>query len=114
MRLYARYLVLSGQLEGDALFGGFASVNAYVDCLCKAMQCSYAAWQAVIELEGRKARLECEERARADECERKQRDILDDILCEYEKCKPSSPSDESHDDDCGCGQHSGAAATQSS
>ncbi len=105
VRLYARYLVLMWKLEGDALFGGFASVNAYVDCLCKAMQCSYAAWQAIIELEGRKARLECEERARADECERKQRDILDDILCEYEKCKPDRPADHPEDEDCGCGHH---------
>ena len=109
VRLYARYLVLRSRLDGDALFGGFASVNAYVDCLCKAMQCSYAAWQAVIELEGRKARLECEERARKAECDRKQKDILEDILCEYEKCKPQHPSEPGgggeHDPDCGCGQH---------
>lgn len=102
VRLYARYLVLQWRLEGDALFGGFSSVNAYVDCLCKAMQCSYAAWQAIIELEGRKARLECEERARKEECDRKQRDILEDILCEYEKCRPEPPAEDPHDEDCGC------------
>jgi hypothetical protein len=106
VRLYARYLVLRSRLDGDKLFGGFASINAYVDCLCHAMQCSYAAWQAVIELEGRKARLDCEERARKAECDRKQKDILEDILCEYEKCKPqpSKPPAE-HDPDCGCGHH---------
>jgi hypothetical protein len=106
VRLYARYLVLHAKLEGDGLFGGFASVNAYVDCLCTAMQCSYAAWQAVIELEGRKARLDCEDRARQAECERKQKDILEDILCEYEKCRPATPSGtDQHDSDCGCGHH---------
>jgi hypothetical protein len=103
VRLYARYLVLKSQLDGDGLFGGFASVNAYVDCLCKAMKCSYAAWQAVIELEGRKARLGCEDKVRKAECERKQKDILEDILCEYEKCKPSKPTDpDPHGSDCGC------------
>ena len=103
VRLYARYLVLWSQLNGDKLFGGFASVNAYVDCLCKALQCSYAAWQALIEVEGRKAKLECEEKARKAECDRKQKDILEDIMCEYEKCKPSEPpSGCGHDPDCGC------------
>ena len=105
VRLYARYLVLMWKLDGDALFGGFASVNAYVDCLCTAMQCSYAAWQAIIELEGRKARLECEDQGRKDECERKQKDILEDILCEYEKCKPDRPVPPHDDEDCGCGHH---------
>lgn len=111
VRLFARYLVLRSRIEGDGLFGGFASVNAYVDCLCKAMQCSYAAWQAVIELEGRKARLDCEERARTAECQRKQRDILEDILCEYEKCKPSRPTDPPADQDCGCGHHHSSDAS---
>ncbi|RZU11367.1 hypothetical protein EV645_6533 [Kribbella rubisoli] len=108
VRLYAKYLVVRLGLEGDRLFGGFTSVNAYVDCLCRAMQCSYAAWQAVIELEGRKARLDCEDRARKAECERKRKDIVEDILCEYEKCKPTTPSDPgTHEPDCGCGQHHG-------
>ena len=105
VRLFARYLVLKHQLSGGGLFGGFANVNAYMDCLCKAMQCSYAAWQAVIELEGRKAFLECQDKAAQAECERKKKDILEDLLCEYEKCKPATPSD-GGDDDCGCGQHS--------
>jgi hypothetical protein len=108
VRLYARFLVLRIRFEGDKQFGGFSSVNAYVDCVCRAMQCSYAAWQSVIELEGRKARLDCEERARKAECDRKQKDILEDILCEYEKKSktqpPSAPGHE-HDPDCGCGHH---------
>lgn len=106
VRLYVRYLVLRLKLDGNGLFGGFESVNAYVNRLCKAMQCSNAAWLAVIEIEGRKARLDCVERARQAECERKRKDIVEDVLCEYEKCKPSAPSDPgTHEPGCGCGQH---------
>ncbi|WP_433157863.1 hypothetical protein [Kribbella sp. CA-247076] len=106
VRLYVRYLVLRLRSDGNSLFGGFDSVNAYVNRLCKAMQYSNAAWLAVIELEGRKARLDCQERSRKAECERKRKDIVEDVLCEYEKCKPATPSDPStHEPGCGCGQH---------
>ncbi|NPC44577.1 hypothetical protein [Nocardioides sp. zg-1230] len=104
--LYATYLVLKHRLAGGGLFGGFAHVNAYMDCLCKALQCSYAAWQAVIELEGRRALLECQDKAARDECDRKKREILEDLLGEYEKCKPAAVASSDHDEDCGCGQHS--------
>jgi hypothetical protein len=113
VRLFAEYLVLRHRLSGGGLFGGFKDVNAYMDCLCKALQCSYLAWEAVIDLEGRRAYLECQDKAKQDECERKKKEILEDLLCEYEKCKPDSDPDPTHDDDCGCGQHPKGSQQQS-
>lgn len=131
IRLYSRWLVARMKLEPKRLWRGLLTVNDYVDCLCRALRCALLGWEAIIVLEGAKAEMDCKDQAKVAACLKKQQDILEDLLCEYEKCRPqhggstgssggsdggsggapSTPAgapggDHSDDDDeCNCGHH---------
>ena len=99
-RLYARALVAAWQLKPAQLWKGLPTVNAYVDCLCAALTCALKGWEAIAKLEGVKAELDCKEDAKKDACEKKQQNIIDEVMREYVcKCPP--------DEDDGCPPHEG-------
>lgn len=102
--LYARVLVARSRLDAERLWQGFANVGSYMECLCKALQCSYQGWEAIILLEGLKAEKDCQDEAKVTACTKLQTDILENLMCEYDKCRPKVSSGD-NDDDCGCGHH---------
>jgi hypothetical protein len=103
-RLYARVLVARSRLDTERLWRGFTTVGDYMDCLCKALTCSYKGWEAIILLEGAKAEKDCQDTAKVTACTKLQTDILENLMCEYDKCRPKGSSGDS-DEDCGCGHH---------
>ncbi|MDD9207542.1 hypothetical protein PU560_13885 [Georgenia sp. 10Sc9-8] len=88
-RLYAWLLVLWRKLDDTRLWRGFESVRAYMSCLCRAMECSYTGWEAVIILEGALAERICQEEAEQAECQKKHEDVLELVLAECDRtCRP--------------------------
>jgi hypothetical protein len=85
-RHWARWLVADHRLR--AVWQGFPSVRSYVDCLCTAFVVALRGWEAIAKLEGDKARLECEEKARQTVCARLQSDTVGEVLSEYERRWP--------------------------
>jgi hypothetical protein len=84
--LYARWLILKYWADLDRIGHGFASVLAYLNCLCGLLKCLVSGWTAVAILEGRKAELECFAKSKATACQKKKEDTLHVILDLYEEC----------------------------
>jgi hypothetical protein len=99
IRHWARLLVARNDLK--QVWNGFSTINAYVDCLCKALEHALKGWQAVAHLEGLKATLECREVAEAAACQRKRDNTVDEVLAEYERVCPSSDRRQQTVDDDG-------------
>jgi hypothetical protein len=85
-RWYARWLIASYKLDVKHLGHGFTSVSAYVDCLCKTLQCIASGWAAIAVLEGAKAELWCLEDAKEKACKAKIEQTLEAILEAYDCC----------------------------
>ncbi|MFJ3204914.1 hypothetical protein [Streptomyces sp. NPDC086989] len=93
VRLYARLLVLLRRIT--EAWRGFATVSAFVDCLCRALLCVLRGWQAIAVLEGARAELLCKEETRRKACERKQRETVEEVMAEYARlCPPCSAQPE--------------------
>lgn len=85
---YARWLVLNAAARWERLGRGFASVTAYMDCLCSLLRCIVTGWTVLATLEGRKAELDCYEDARKAACDKLKAidDIVQAVLDAYEEC----------------------------
>jgi hypothetical protein len=83
-KLLARAYVADYHLKG--VWNGFATINAYVDCLCGALVCAHRGAEAVARLEGAKATKECREASAAAACKHKQEHTVDEVMSEYVKC----------------------------
>ncbi len=70
-------------------------MNAYVECLCRALMCSLKGRTALAILGAEIAVLECKEREKGVRCKRLQDDTLEEVLAEYLRICPPRPS---HDD----------------
>lgn len=89
-RLYARALVAKQGLHD--IWRGFDDVNAYVECLCRALICSLRGRTALAILGAAIAVLECKEREKGASCKRLQDDTLEEILAEYLRICPPRPN----------------------
>lgn len=86
LRLFARVLVADHQLQ--QVWNGFATVDAYVDCLCTALMCILKGWEALVVLEGALAELQCKDAGKAAACARKKEQTVDEVLAAYAKLCP--------------------------
>ncbi|MFI5979768.1 hypothetical protein ACIBEA_02705 [Streptomyces sp. NPDC051555] len=101
VRLYARLLVLRRRIH-DA-WRGFATVSAYVECLCKVLLCVLKGWQAIAVLEGARAELMCKEESRKAACLRKRNQVVEEVMAAYSRlCPPCPPGhgDGSEEEPC--------------
>ncbi|MER5728127.1 hypothetical protein ABT084_07165 [Streptomyces sp. NPDC002138] len=89
VRLYARLLVLRRRVQ-DA-WRGFATVTAYVRCLCKVLLCVLKGWQAIAVLEGARAELVCKEESRKAACVRKRNQVVEEVMAVYAHLCPPCP-----------------------
>jgi len=85
---YALWLVLDAATRWERLGRGFASVTAYMDCLCTLLRCIVSGWTVLATLEGRKAELDCYEQARKTACDKLKEidDVSRAVLDAYEEC----------------------------
>lgn len=92
---YAQWLVLDAATRWDRLGRGFASVTAYMDCLCALLRCIVSGWTVLATLEGRKAELDCYEQARKTACDKLKEieDVRRAVLDAYEECCEKKTSD---------------------
>jgi hypothetical protein len=105
-RLYVRWYIAWLQSQPDTINGGFASVDKYMDCLCRTLVAIGKGWRKIIVLEGEKAYLECIEKSKKAECEVKKKNIVDEAVGRCANCKNGdSEGDPSSDPDCGCSEH---------
>jgi hypothetical protein len=116
-RLYARALIAAWKLQDAQLWKGYPTVNAFIDCLCKALECAAKGWEKIVELEGAKAERDCKKDADEKACERKQADMLGEVMKEYVKSCPQPAPDPNGEDgdesDCGCGKDQGQSSESS-
>ena len=114
VRWYARWLILNTAATLDRLGRGFASVTAYVDCLCGVLRCIVSGWTHLAELEGRKAELDCHDKAKQDACDKKRKDTLQAVLDAYEECcKKAGPGTGQQPCDDSTGEAASSAASAS-
>lgn len=94
-RLYARAKRARWALNG--IWGEFADVNEFQDCLCRGLLCSLRGRQWLAQLAGKKAYQECQETARKRRCDWLRKNIVDETLAtQLLLCPPeASSSDES-------------------
>jgi hypothetical protein len=109
-RWYARWLIASYKLDVTHLGHGFTSVSAYVDCLCKTLQCIASGWAAIAVLEGAKAELSCLETAKETACKLKIEQTLEAILEAYDCCcqgdhPDDGPKQQTPEQTSGGGEH---------
>jgi hypothetical protein len=79
--LYARALVARDQLE--TLWRGFPNVNAYVDCLCRALTCQIKGYAAISRLKGKEAVRNCHRDQDKEACLRLSSQTADEVMAEY-------------------------------
>jgi chromosome segregation ATPase len=86
LKLYARAIVLQWVLA--SVWAGFATIQDYLDCLCKTLTCLLKAWKAIVNLEGEKAERKCKEEAEEKRCKALRDDPVEVLLARYaEHCK---------------------------
>jgi hypothetical protein len=86
LKYYARAIVLEWTL--DTVWGGFNTVQGYLDCLCATLTCLLKAWKAIVTLEGAKAERKCKDDRRQEHCDTLRANPADELLERYEKeCK---------------------------
>jgi hypothetical protein len=91
VRWYARWLILDHEAKWERLGRGFASVSAYVDCLCVTLRCVVSGWNVLAILEGRMAELVCYAAAHQIVCDKLKADVLQAVLDAYEECCEDNP-----------------------
>ncbi len=79
--LYAAALVARDHLE--TLWRGFANVNAYVDCLCRALTCQIKGYAAISQLKGEEAVHKCHREQGVVACEKLRDHTTDEVMAEY-------------------------------
>jgi hypothetical protein len=100
--LYAAALVARDHLE--TLWRGFANVNAYVDCLCRALTCQIKGYAAISQLKGKAAVHQCHRDQDAAACVKLRDHTTDEVMAEYIRLKheahedPDRPQDNREDD----------------
>lgn len=98
-QVYADALVTKRDL--DRIWNGFGDVNAFVDCLCRALTCWTKGWAAVSVLTGKKAVAECERDARKKRCDDLRTKTVEEILAVYEKiCGQPECPEPVEEEDC--------------
>jgi hypothetical protein len=95
-RLYVRALVVQHALKIGGVYAGFENVAAYTDCLCSALMCALRTWSAVVDLEGARAELVCREDSARDACQRKQDQIVDEVLTVFARICHERDHDHEH------------------
>jgi hypothetical protein len=91
---FARWLIIKYWAAPERVWRGFASVGAYLDCVCGLLKCLVSGWATVALLEGRKAELDCEAEAKAKACQQMKDDTLAAILNAYDECWKSKQESE--------------------
>ncbi|MDJ0380016.1 hypothetical protein [Streptomyces sp. G-G2] len=89
VRLYARLLVLRRRIH-DA-WRGFATVTAYVECLCMVLLCVLRGWRAIAVLKGARAELVCTEESLRAACLRKRNQLVEEVMAVYSRLCPPCP-----------------------
>ncbi|MCY4725957.1 hypothetical protein NYO98_06680 [Nocardioides sp. STR2] len=89
-RLYARAKHARWVL--DAIWGRFADVNEFQNCLCCGLTCSLRGRQWLALLEGKKAYQECQEKSRLRRCTWLRENVVDETLAtQILLCPPRDP-----------------------
>jgi hypothetical protein len=105
--LYAAALVARYHLE--TIWRGFEHVNAYVDCLCRALTCQLKGFTAVSHLKGRQAVHQCHKDQEAAACQRLKDHTADYVMAEYIRLRsephPDEDNGDRHDDHRGDHDH---------
>jgi len=83
--LYAAALVARDHLE--TLWRGFANVNAYVDCLCRALTCQIKGYAAISQLKGKEAVHKCHREQDLAACVKLRDHTTDEVMAEYIRLK---------------------------
>ena len=96
LKLYARAVVLRWTLE--RVFGGFATVQPYLDCLCRTLNCQLEAWAAIVKLEGAMAERKCKDEKEHERCEELRKNTVEILLDRYAKeCAHCDPRPKDRD-----------------
>ena len=89
-RLYARAKQASWVLDG--IWGRFANVNEFQNCLCCGLTCSLRGRQWLALLAGKKAYQECQEGSRTRRCQWLRDNMVDETLAtQLILCPPGTP-----------------------
>ena len=89
-RLYARAKRASWALDG--IWGRFANVNEFQNCLCSGLTCSLRGRQWLALLAGKKAYEECQEASRTRRCQWLRDNMVDETLAtQLILCPPGTP-----------------------
>jgi hypothetical protein len=92
-RLYARAKRLRWIL--DTIWGRFADVNDFQNCLCCGLTCSLRGRQWLAQLAGKKAYQECQDAARTRRCKWLRDNMVDETLAtQLVLCPPGPPCDQ--------------------
>jgi hypothetical protein len=92
-RLYARAKQARWAL--DHVWGRFADVNEFQDCLCRGLSCSLQGRHWLARLEGKKAYQKCQENARLRRCTWLRDNMVDETLAtQIILCPPGAPCGE--------------------
>jgi hypothetical protein len=92
--LYAAALVARDHQA--TIWLGFAHVNAYVDCLCRALTCQIKGYAAVSELKRKQAVEQCHEDQKKAACKRLEDHTADEVYAEYLRLKHDHDHDHDH------------------
>jgi hypothetical protein len=96
LKLYARAVVLRWTLDG--VFGGFPTVQSYLDCLCNALNCQLLAWTAIVKLEGAMAERKCKDDAAQSRCDELKANPVEVLVDRYGKeCSHCDPKPKDKD-----------------
>lgn len=110
LKLYARAIVLRWTLDG--VLGGFPTVQSYLDCLCRTLNCQLEAWAAIVKLEGAMAERKCKDDAEQDRCDDLKANPVEILLDRYAKeCGNYDTKPKDNDKDKGYDKGYGAPAT---
>jgi hypothetical protein len=83
LELYARAIVLRWVL--GRVLGGFPTVQSYLDCLCRTLNCQLEAWAAIVKLEGAKAERKCKDEKEQERCDELKANPVEELLERYNK-----------------------------
>jgi hypothetical protein len=97
LKLYARGIVLRWTLR--RVLGGFPTVQSYLDCLCRILNCQLEAWAAIVKLEGAMAERKCKDEKEQERCDELKANPVDVLIDRYYKdcshCEPK-PKDKEY------------------
>jgi hypothetical protein len=87
--LYVRFLKVVD--DRQAIWRGFATVTAYVDCLCLALTCVLKGKKALAKLEGQRAFLTCQDTKKDDRCQALRDHFIEEVIADYERTCGKEP-----------------------